>query len=593
MSKESLQALSQVNRKLNRMIVPILNEHLVVRLREETIDTWLCLPYPQTVLPHVKRLSIVAERCVSPSVSSHYTRASLSRRISKKFQRIRRDLQGATLGDKSVPVVGNYSRGDWTPVLNLIRQIPSLHNLNLFVKKGGPVELCETLSQYHPTCRVSIFTTWPFSGGYTPDSTIQKAWLLSPGLHAVHVRCTESPRTSKFIEHPDRVLQSIVLLAPHIKEIALQMGPSGHRGHESGFNERIEVKGTKNEKPPGPAKLETLSWPLNSKMTAGQFEEWQTITDFSLLESWTVGCIEDSALLQTIVDIHPFQHLTRLTLALFPSMEDDDGLRFWQAAESMFQSLPPLTYLALFGAYTSTFFTSSVIPQHGSTLLELKLHGYKQRGSQEQRRLEEKGQLGPIFPTNDILVLAGQCSSLQRLLICVQRYQGLETDTWTALGRFPRLKELTVLLNCLPIMGANRMPIPPRDLTDFEKSTLTWRPSNTECPKWFIRDCMINCTISEDMAKEFFTHIHACQHEKNLTKLVIHPLFGQSNQYSCFPSGATHAFIGPCFFNKLAPIWTVERDFLSVLHAEFEKRATLLFLTDAFPDEKLAIFESI
>ncbi|KAJ5725589.1 uncharacterized protein N7483_006946 [Penicillium malachiteum] len=474
----------------------------------------------------------------------------------------------------------------------MIRQIPLLRNVDLFVRKGGPVELCETISQYHPTCRVSIFTTWPSEGKFTPESIIQRAWLLSSMLYAVHVTCPEFPHSRNFIEHPDRVLQSMILLAPHIKELALQRSRNGYKLSAWRFSEVVKVEGTTSEKPP--AKLKTLSWPLDSEITAGQFEDWQIITDFSLLESWTVGCIGDSALLQTIVDIHPFQRLTRLTLALFPPLGDHDSLEFWQAADSMFQSLPSITYLALFGKFLSTFLANSVLPRHGSTLHELKLHGYTQRGDQELQRLQTRGQIGPIFSTHDILQLADRCSSLQKLLICVQRYRGLETDMWTALGRFPRLKELNLLLNCLPQTDANRMPIPPRDLSDFEMSTLTFRPiDNIECRRWFIRDCMINCAIGESLAKEFFTRIHACQHEKSLMKLVIHPLIGQSNQYSCFSPGATRAFIGTYFFNELAFIWKVERDFMSVLHAESEKIPTSSISKDPFPDEKLEILQSI
>ena len=168
---------------------------------------------------------------------------------------------------------------------------------------------------------------------------------------------------------------------------------------------------------------------------------------------------------------------------------------------------------------------------------------------------------------------------------------------WTALGRFPRLQKLNLLLNCLPKMGANMMPIPPRELSEFEKSTLTWRSSDSidiECPKWFIRDCMINCAISKNMAEESFTHIHACQHVKHLTKLVPKPRYGQSNHYSCFPSEATtRAFIGSCFFNKLGLVWMVEQKFLSVLHAESKERPTPSFMKDEFPDETLEIFSSI
>ncbi|KAJ5653008.1 hypothetical protein N7490_000011 [Penicillium lividum] len=518
-------------------------------------------------------------------------------RFRKHFYRIPRALEGIPLGegDEAVPQVGTYPEGDWTSIVDLIRQLPYLHHLNIFVSHGGPVELFEALSQYHPTCRVSIFTVWSFLPGGDPAySNIPKFWVNSPMLYAVHVTTFENPNVDsmRFIEHPDRLLQSIALQAPNIKEMAMQILPFVQPRPKPGFNQSIQVDSqAKSGWPPGPAKLQTLSWPLNSKMTAEQFLDWQKITDFSLLKSWTIGCIEDSALLQTIVNTHHFQQLTRLTLALFQPMEDPG---FWGAAELMFKSLPPLSYLCLLGTYIPEFLIGPVLYTHGPTLIELKLHkGSHRWASQDLRRLSKKGHIGPIFSSNDILDLAGQCLSLRKLRICVQRYQGLEMeDIWTSLGRFPFLTRLDLVLNCLPQMGANNMPVPPRELSDFEKS-LIMDSSNNECPKWFIRDCMINCTISENLAKAFFTHILACQNAKRLTQLVIHPLFGQLNQYSCYAAAATRTFIDQRFFRNLALTWTIQREFRTLLHATSETFPDGTESQDQFPNETLSIFQSI
>ncbi|KAJ5768949.1 hypothetical protein N7520_003508 [Penicillium odoratum] len=313
-------------------------------------------------------------------------------------------------------------------------------------------------------------------------------------------------------------------------------------------------------------------------MTAGQFQDWQTITDFGLLKSWTVGCIRDSTLLHSILDIHPFQQLTRLTLVLRP--RDDEDLEFWRAAGSMFKSLPPLTYLRLFGTYTPAFLNGQVLSQHGSTLLTLELDSTKfDRKTMYMHR--PIGQIGPIFSNEDVVELAGQCLSLQKLSICFQRYQGLETGTWTAFGRFPCLRELDVILSCIPEMNADMMPVPPRELSEFEKSLIVHPSRNISCPKWFIRDCIINFVINESLAKEYFTHIGACQDAECLTQLVIYPSI---DQYHSQTSGGRY-FIGDHFFSEMALIWTVERKFPTGLLATSRKRSINTRIRNEFAEE--------
>ncbi|KAJ5216614.1 uncharacterized protein N7498_003021 [Penicillium cinerascens] len=394
-----------------------------------------------------------------------------------------------------------------------------------------------------------------------------------------------------FCEHPDRILQRIVLLAPHVRQIALQISAFGERGPQEDFNETIKLKPqTEIKETPFPAKIESLSWPLNTKMTAEQFQELQKITDFSFLRSWTVGCIEDSTLLQTIVNIHPFRQLSRLTLALFQPEADDQG--FWPAAESMFKSLPPLTYLCLLGAYAPNFLSGAVLCWHGPTLLELKVHkGSHTWTDQDLRRLSGKGQIGPIFSSQDILEVAGQCPSLRKLWICLQRYRGLESDVYAALGRFPCLVELDLVLNCVPEMGVNKMPITPRDLTEFEKGLIADRWN--ECLRWFTRDCMINCAIDETLAKAIFTHILANQDARRLLQLRIHPLYGQRKKYSYNgPGGRNRALHFDFEFLKLlAPTWTVKLEFLTGLRAT--KCVQPRLHPDRFQDDTLSIFKSI
>lgn len=603
MSKESLQALYLVNREWNEIAKGFLNQHIIIRLREGKISS---IPDDQRILTHARHLSLVAEWIPGShrkTFSPDHLKPEASVRNDPEYSDIPRALEAAFLEDRNIPKAGFYVKGDWSPVIDLIQRIPYLHDVNIFVFYGGPVELFEALSQYHPTCRASFFSTLMHQhplreGGLFP--IINPVWLSSPMLYAVHLTGLEDSDRSPLFVHPDRVLQNIVLHAPNLKKIALRISSQYCGRSVRGQLDRVGVdKEAKSDEPPEPARIETMSWPLRTEMTAKQFQDWQTITDFSVLKSLTVGCISDTSLLQSIVDNDPFRQLKRLTLALFP--QKDNG-QFWQAAESMFSSLPPLTHLCLLGMYTPDFANNVLGNKHGQTLLELGLHGEigPKSGSGGisllQYQLCKKGQAGPIFSTEHVRELAHNFPSLQKLQIRVQRYPGAQTDMSSALGRFPCLKKLDLVLNCLPEIDANMMPVPLRELTDFEKSLASdFNWGSDVCPTWFIRDYMINCAMSESFVKEFFTQIRTSQ--ENLVQLVMSPLHGEwaqyskLDQYSCFPHGVKK-FITPSIFDRLASFWTVNQDNHTELYAICEKPFDFAFLDKEYSEGILSIFRS-
>ncbi|KAJ5715988.1 uncharacterized protein N7483_013169 [Penicillium malachiteum] len=598
-SKKTLQALCLVNREWNEIARILLYRHITIHLREGKIAN---IPDDQRILAHVRQLSLVAKwqpGAWHKTLHLNHTQPLVEDKTRGQNSQISRALEGAFSGDHFVPRAGFYVRGDWSPIIDLIRRIPCLHDVNIVVFHGGPVELFEALSQYHPSCRVSIFSTLIKENPIQTFSfpIIDPVWLSSPMLYAVHLTCLEGfPR---FYEHPDRVLQNIVLHAPNLKKIALRISDkyNSPTGQEQLNRANVDI-GAKSDKPPGSARIETMSWPLHTKMTAVQFQDWQTITDFSVLRSLNAGCIEDLTLLRSMVNMRPFRQLQRLTLALFPPK--DNKPRFWQVAESMFSSLPPLTHLCLLGMYTPEFANNMLGCKHGQTLLELELHREivphpRSRGI-SLSRLCQKGQAGPIFSTEHVRELADHCPSLQKLQVCVQRCPGAQTDLSRALSRFPCLEKLDLVLNCLPEMDANMMPVPLRELTDFEKglaSDFKW--GSDVCPRWFIRDYIINCVMSESLVKQFFTQIHTSQ--ERLVQLVISPLIGEwaqcskLDQYSCFPNGVMK-FIKYPLFNTLASVWKVEQENHTELHAIREKPFDPPLLDKKWPNEILSIVRS-
>ncbi|PYI00308.1 hypothetical protein BO78DRAFT_474069 [Aspergillus sclerotiicarbonarius CBS 121057] len=564
LSTKSLQALSQVNRRWNQVARKLLFQHLFIRLCEETPERLLPLPDSTRVLAHVRRLGLVGKS------------------LQPQTPHPLRDILQQDEGDRFVPRVKFY-QGDWCPIINLIRMIPHLQELDILVSDGVHPELLQAVSRYHPTCRLSIFPGYLF---WRRGEIPQKYSAVASLLHAVHVRCHENLNCTVFMEHPMRILTDMILLAPNVKHLAMQISGVNAPGDNRDYH-RYLGSNPPHERPEGflRAQLESLSLPPQTKLTAQHFSDLHEATDFGQLRSWTVGCIEDSSVPRTIAHLHPFRQLKRLVLALYPPSED---LRFWPAVESMFESLPPLTYLCLLGAYEPRFLHTAVLRKHGATLLVLKLHKVVQGfNSEEILRLAKKGTVGPIFSAQDISSIAAQCPLLRELSICIQRSRGLETDVYAALAQLPSLDTLHLVVNCLAPMS-NQMPVPPRELTDFEQSRLItqWY----DMPAWFSRDTMINCAIDATLATAIFRYISRHQPTRRFLRLTLHPLYGQFKQYAHYGQPRDALPVDRELFKELAPIWTVWRDSTGV---RARRGRTTRPLDRSIRGEILQIFKSI
>ncbi|KAJ5636975.1 hypothetical protein N7490_006854 [Penicillium lividum] len=554
---KSLPALSLVDQEWNRIARPLLYEHIIIRILEDEDDVshkFLWQPEASRVLVHVKRLSII----VPWSPISGQTRAP----VAPAYSGLRATLITENLGDRSIPKVGNCSTHQSARVIDLIHRVPQLRDIDFLMSNGGPVKLHEAIRQYHPSCRSSVYLTPQLGDMYQKTN----GWALSPQLHTAHVTLFEYPERRNFREHPDRVLEDVVVRAPHVKRLALQIVAGGQVGPKEDFNETVIIDGRSGMEPLR-AKLEQLAWPLNTLMPAGQFLKWDQLVDYSCLKSWTVGGIEDTQVLRAIANLRPFQQLNRLTLALFPPQ--DDELSFYTASEAMFDSLPPLTYLCLLGSYKPILLTTA-LRKHSPTLLELKLNvGPQDWNHQTLRRLRAKGQsvTGPICSAEEIHPLAAQCPSLQTLCIAIQRNRGLETPAYSALALFPALTTLELYLNCPPLVDPNEIiplsPVPPRDLTEFEKAQ-PLPSTGLDVPIWYLRDTMINSAIDKDLAKTIFTHIRSHQvRDRRLAKLKIRPLYSAPAVAAKSISMASNNKI----FKAAAPSWTVQTDLLAGVKA--------------------------
>ncbi|KAL4795919.1 hypothetical protein BDV19DRAFT_388636 [Aspergillus venezuelensis] len=180
-SMESLNALSLVGQEWHRIASPLLYEHIILHMLDgEVPRKLLWLPDAERVLAHVKKLSIVAKW--SPVNGLTPTR------VPNSYSHLRATLEEGNLGDRSIPKLGICPKGRWPAVIDLLRRLPPLQDIDLLISRGGPAELHQAILQYHPTCQLSVYSSpSPTAGRYGKVGD----WVSLPQLHAAHVTCFE------------------------------------------------------------------------------------------------------------------------------------------------------------------------------------------------------------------------------------------------------------------------------------------------------------------------------------------------------------------------------------------------------------------
>ncbi|PYH71212.1 uncharacterized protein BO88DRAFT_479418 [Aspergillus vadensis CBS 113365] len=540
LSREAMRALSQTNRQWSQIVAPILYRNFTVSFEStEPQNRVLQLLDVSRILPHVRHLTLLAR---SSSVS-----------LPVPDENIGDYLEESLPENVKVPLC--EFKGDWTPTIHLVKRLPYLQQLNILAF-ADYAELLDVVAEVHPYCRVSAFTLRRFNPNWIHA---QAKWLQYPSLHSVTVVCHDDSHMRRFREGAYRILRDILHQAPHLKYLSLQITIKSSQETSLGYGRWLLRQPTESETTEAPrAKLEMLSLPLLTKMTAEQVERWSWITDLGYLTAWAAGTIEEITALAAITELQPFRALKRLTLRL---NQPQDSPNWPQAVKKMFRSLPPLDYLYLLGGYNPAILPTAILKRHGPTLTELKLH-YKRTQFQqvdEARRLSHEGEVAPIFPPAVITRIAASCPALRTLCICVQRYRGhpAEARAYDALAQFPALQTLDLVLNCVAAREADGTPSPPRELSAYEQELYTYH--SRQIPKWRIRDRMINSAIDESLAKAIFNRIRKGQQGGSLQLLRLHSYLGKFRKYTV-STGISHRVPVRAWeiSSQMAGAWQVE-----------------------------------
>jgi hypothetical protein len=582
-----------VNRQWNEIAGPVAYKTLTMRLKHGQSGPRRALQLLEAnlILPHVRRLILITRESID--------RRGVTQEASGNDQKLAEYLDETPPEDVIVPRLGGW-RGDWTAIIVLVQLMAGLQQVDILVHEDYPPVLLDVLAATHPLCRVSVF---PFCSFREKEDISRKEWVQSPVLHAVQVICYENHYHGIYIEHPDRVLRNILYKSAHIKQLSLQISSKNTTSSCYAYAQWLQAQPPESEidiDPARRARLEVLSLPLMTKITASQFHAWSRVTDLGYLTAWTAGAVEDVSLMTTIADLKPFRALKRLTLSLhLPDNSSSSSSSWLPEVQAMFDALPPLVYLCLLGTYDPAMLPDAVLDRHGPTLAELKLHRSRPRymGYESFRLTKKGGQIAPIFPADVLSRMAVRCPSLHTLRLCVQRYRGqpIETAAYDALGLFPALRTLHLVLNCLPVVQADgTTPFPVRELTAYERDILP--NSRQHIPKWKIRDCAINSAFDEPLAVAIFMRIQTAPPRTRgpLRLLRLHPLAGQHSQYEA-PTGITsNALLGGGKIHyDMAGQWDVECDGNGRLRAQNRRNPDRKEDDRPMRSQDVDIFESV
>ncbi|KAF7169021.1 hypothetical protein CNMCM5623_001874 [Aspergillus felis] len=502
-SRETLESLSLVNHTWYQAAVPLLYEMLQISLTttaqlQADVEQLLNHPLRKRYLQYLRRLDLVGR----------------SGKRSLELAALQEDQEGPIMQDdfldrelwqKQRHTFPLCRRGttppNHAPLARFIAAVSTLSEVNWVRALRFPQEVLDALHKYHPSCKLNLLHFYLQAWKHQGFSDRDVAVVTSPCLHSI--RCYYY----RYVGN-DEVIESAILrtlcLAPNLKKVDLVLVPQIRPADRRIY--RFEpTAGASN----AVARLETLSFSLNTPMSVERFEQWRQKIDIGHLRTMSIGRIDEPTLAQSICAVAPyFQRLERLSLNLRVSPRR--RREYWRSVEEMMKELPPLKGLWLVGDRNAPFI-SKVLSRHGATLQSL---GLDSRNISHHIRLQR--QTRPYYNAEEIANFANMCPVLRELHLTVHRVQGRapEVNVYKALGRFPSLVHLCVKLDC--VASADDPP------DDSDPSSLPVNAAYYSDVRE-VRAICINAAIDEPLAGSIFNTILSSQRTRRLASLRLLP----------------------------------------------------------------------
>jgi hypothetical protein len=501
--RETLQALSLANHTWYQAAVPFLYERLQLCLTttarlQADVEQLLKHPLRKQYLRYLRRLDLVGR----------------SGKQSLQLAALQEDEEGPIMLDNFLDrelwqrhtfrlCRRESTTPDYASLARFIAAVSNLRELNWVRALRFPQEVLDALHKYHPSGKLNLLYYYLQAWKYQGLSDKDMAVVTSPCLHSIRCYYYRNAGNDEVIE--SAILRSLSL-APNLKKVDLVLVP------EIDFvDQRIYRFEPTDGASDTIARLETLSFSLNTAMSVQRFNQWRQKTDIGHLRTLSIGRIDEPALARTICAVAPsFQRLERLELNL--RVTPRRSVEYWRSVEEMMKSLPPLKGLWLVGNRNASFI-SKVLSRHGATLESLGLDSRNiQHDVQTQR------QTRPYYNAQEIARFANKCPVLRELHLIVHRVQGLapEVNVYKAIGRFPSLVHLCVKLDYFPSAGDSHDNVDPSTIPDslarYESAIV-----------WEARALYINAVIDDRLAESIFNTILSSQSTRRLASLRLLP----------------------------------------------------------------------
>ncbi|KAI9931060.1 hypothetical protein MW887_010717 [Aspergillus wentii] len=409
----------------------------------------------------------------------------------------------------------------WLPLASLLARLQYLLEMNYTCENMFPPCLLEALSQYHPSCRLSL-DMFRFTGCKGQETNPYEMKLIhSPCLHAVTMRFPNHSSESQ-IDYDEEAVIEAIKTAPNLKEVRLhwclsQTTNAVHQNLDSpqaGTREVFNPVSIPEEHRPRKS-LTSLSL-KGASISMERLEKWSQVTDLSKLQSLTMDRVSNP-FLSLVTETAAFTSLEKLSMTFgFPR----DNEHIQPLAETFFESLPPLKTLRLH-RFIGVPLLQKILERHGPSLRELLFKPFG--GSIGPPQIQVK----PIVLTaSDIAHVAELCPLVEQLDLSLHRFQGnyRETACYEALGKFQSLKKVSLDLNYV-------MPFAqPRTIDDLDESMdeLDRQRYGGPCTRMVYNidacDAMTNAAVDEKLARSIWDVITSSQSGNNrLLSLCIMP----------------------------------------------------------------------
>ncbi|GIJ83410.1 hypothetical protein Asppvi_002230 [Aspergillus pseudoviridinutans] len=419
--------------------------------------------------------------------------------------------------------VGYYSQKEWQPLVSLIARLEHLKELNYAMENTFPAPVHQAIRQYHPRCRVNIWTFQSLSidvpglgrarlgSSFSMDDPFEISILRSPGLHtfALDYSTTNDPSGGQGFVHLDELLP-FVCMGQNLKRLTIR---------DIGVSMDVSIKKIKQEwkdfsaelKPVPAACLESLSLDIDGHRPSEEvLVKLGNLVDLSRLRSLDMSIYSSPSLLAQAASL--FHSLERLFVAMDPWAKNNEDVN--ADDEEMVAAVlafAPLRFLCLRGL-RSTSSLDHILQHHGTSLHGLAIEASENGGRVlRSPMIYDNGYKYPVLDSQHISQLVDCCPNLQELRLQIKRQGGnhRECNIYRALGQFTQLHTLILDLHCDP----RRLPIGPES-------------ASTAC----LRETLINAATDESLVMSIWNLIASTQPSKRLRKLRIIP-FG-ANFYS-------------------------------------------------------------